>query len=154
MKHGGMDHGDMDHGDMGHGEMDMCSMNMLFTWDYTNTCVVFKWWHIRGFGSFLVSFLAIVGISMLYEFLRYSISLWEARTTSRLDELSSTTSTQIRQFKFKRSILYGFQIGYSFMLMLVFMTYNGWLMIAVVLGAMIGNNLWGYKSTGRGMECH
>lgn len=151
---GGMDHGGMGHGGMDHGGMDMCSMNMLFTWDYTNTCVIFKWWHIRGFSSFLLSFLAIIIISMFYEFSRYSISMWEAKTATRLDELSSTTNSQIRQFRLKKSILYGFQIGYSFMLMLVFMTYNGWLMIAVVLGAIIGNNLWGYKAGGRGMECH
>jgi len=29
------------------------------------------------------------------------------------------------------------------MMMLVFMTYNGWIMISVVVGAIIGNYLYG-----------
>lgn len=36
------------------------------------------------------------------------------------------------------SLIYGLQVFYSFMLMLVFMTYNGWLMVSMTLGAIVG----------------
>ncbi|EGV64094.1 Ctr-domain-containing protein [Yamadazyma tenuis ATCC 10573] len=126
-----------------------CSMNMLFTWDYTNTCVIFHWWHIRSVYSFLFSFVAVAALATGYEFVRHTISLWEARTLA-----VASDSRAMSLYRLKKSVFYGFQIGYSFMLMLVFMTYNGWLMLAVVLGAIGGHWLWGHKSTGRGLECH
>jgi hypothetical protein len=43
---------------------------MLFTWDTTNLCVVFRWWHIRSTPGLLISLLAIVALAAGYEGLR------------------------------------------------------------------------------------
>lgn len=126
----------MNHGDMDMGE-DSCSMNMLFTWNYKNTCVVFRWWHIKRLSDLLLSFLAIMILGYLYEYMRYYIH------KSLANRGSQTTNIDRRRNKLYNSCLYGLQVGYSFMLMLVFMTYNGWLMIAVVLGAIWGHYSWG-----------
>lgn len=133
-----MNHGDMD---MGHG--DSCSMNMLFTWNYKNTCVVFRWWHIRKLSDMLLSFLVILALGYLYEYMRYYIYKSQANRGSSLT--SGTNNTDHRRNKLYSSCWYGLQVGYSFMLMLVFMTYNGWLMIAVVLGATWGHYSWGSR---------
>lgn len=147
----GMDHDMPDMPDMP--MHDMCSMNMLFTWDYTNTCVVFKWWHIRSIYSFLISFLAVIVLALGYEFLRYRTSLWDNRQKAIL-EASAINTRSLNLYKLKKSFIYGCQVGYLFLLMLVFMTYNGWLMIAVAVGAAIGHFIWGINSNDRGMECH
>lgn len=124
---------------------------MLFTWDWKNVCVVFKWWHIRTFTDFLISFVAIVALTSLYEYIKYVVENWEFSKTPTL--AGTTNNVQMNRYKIKRALVYGIQVFFSFWLMLVFMTYNGWLMIAVALGAAIGNYLWGTSAT-RTLACH
>lgn len=120
------------------GHDDMCSMNMLFSWSYKNTCVVFKWWHIKTIPHLVISFAAISFLAYLYEYLKY----YSFKSMNNQSS-SSNNATTAGSLKLKKSIWYGIQVGFSFMLMLVFMTYNGLLMIAVVVGAMWGHYSWG-----------
>lgn len=125
---------------------------MIFTWDWKNTCVVFRWWHIKTYFGFVLSMFAVVLLGMGYEYVRAFFANWEREHASTVVQPG-----QDRRFKLRRGILYGFQVWYSFMLMLVFMTYNGWLMIAVAVGAAIGNYIWGSSSqqeSVRIMACH
>ncbi|CCK70344.1 low-affinity Cu transporter KNAG_0E00760 [Huiozyma naganishii CBS 8797] len=101
-----------------------CSMNMSFTWSYMNTCVIFHWWRITSLPGLLLSCLFLVQFSVLYEYMKY--------------RLRSKNSRMARN-KGRRSVFYGVQVGFSFLLMLVFMTYNGWLMLSVVVGAILGH---------------
>ncbi|CAO3627127.1 unnamed protein product [Mucor hiemalis] len=70
-------------GHSGHGGMDMpaasCKMNMLFNWQIEDTCVVFRWWHIKGPISLILSCLAIFIIAALYEWIRAYSLLIESR---------------------------------------------------------------------------
>jgi copper transporter 1 len=60
-----------------------------------------------------------------------------------------------QQQKVTRSIIYAVLVGISFWLMLVFMTYNGFLMISVVIGAGLGHYAFGGNlPTDRGIQCH
>lgn len=84
-----MDHSKMDHGDMGDmpghgggGHMDMCSMNMLFTWDTTNLCIVFEWWHVRTNFDLVLTLIAVVLMGMFYEYMRMVARAYDARTES------------------------------------------------------------------------
>lgn len=146
--HGGMDHDMPMH--------DMCKMNMIFTWEWKNTCVVYEWWHVKTKTGFLLTLVAIALLSMFYEFVRNWISRWKARRTP----LSSGLSTPVlagrapNSLRVKLAALYALQVGYSFMLMLVFMTYNGWYMLAVVAGAGLGFYLWGDEGEAKSMVCH
>lgn len=124
---------------------------MIFTWDWENTCVVYKWWHVKTFPGFLGTLVVIVALSLLYEFTRTWIATWKLKNTP---PVGSSPSSRSRAFKVKLSILYAFQVGFSFMLMLVFMTYNGWYMLAVALGAGLGHYLWASEGDSRPMSCH
>ncbi|KAF9501670.1 Ctr copper transporter [Pleurotus eryngii] len=60
-----------------------------------------------------------------------------------------------------RAVLYGATVFLSFFLMLVFMTYNAYLILAVVAGAAIGHfvfnshiDLDAVSANGKGMACH
>jgi hypothetical protein len=55
-----------------------------------------------------------------------------------------------------KGLLYGAQVFYSFFIMLLFMTYNGWVMIAVALGAFVGYVIWGDAagSSVKSVACH
>lgn len=130
---------------------------MIFTWDWKNTCIIYKWWHVKTFTDFIFTCIAIVLLGMGYEFTKYWFTKWEkSHINTVVGGTTNSNSLAIRQYKFKRSLLYGFQVGYSFMLMLVFMTYNGWYMIAVVIGAAIGHSFWGsiVGPSDMSMACH
>ncbi|KAI1177413.1 Ctr copper transporter family-domain-containing protein [Nemania sp. FL0916] len=210
MDHSHMDHGDMDHGG-GHGghgggggSMPMCNMNMLFTWDTTNLCIVFRQWHITGPASLVFSLLAIVAICAGYEALREATRRYEQWLSSKEggynrfyqdhdDDDLAANSTPIRtrgqehltettpflgierigggnsssannsspesplgqRARIVKAVLYGIQNFYAFMIMLLFMTYNGYVMIAVAVGAGLGYYLFGSRTRAtKETACH
>ncbi|KAK8925116.1 hypothetical protein H634G_05714 [Metarhizium anisopliae BRIP 53293] len=155
MNHAGMDHGDMDHGDHG-GMEDMCSMSMLFTWDTTNLCIVFRQWHIRSTPGLILSLAAVVLLAMGYEALRALSRRFEASVDRRMSALPRSSHPDIsKQGHFIKAVFYGVQTFYAFMLMLVFMTYNGWVMLAVSLGAFLGYLFFGHcTSATKDNACH
>lgn len=55
-------------------------IQMLFTWDTKNLCIVFPQWHVRGTASLIFSLLAIVAICAGYEALREAARRYEAWT--------------------------------------------------------------------------
>lgn len=62
---------------------------MLFTWDTTNLCIVFRQWHIRSTASLLVSLAAIVLIAIGYEGLRSLSRRYELAVARHVDSLPS-----------------------------------------------------------------
>ncbi|KAF3162637.1 hypothetical protein TWF225_006720 [Orbilia oligospora] len=53
-----------------------------------------------------------------------------------------------------KALLYALQVFYSFFIMLLFMTYNGWVMLAVAVGAFVGYMIWGNTSAVKSVACH
>jgi copper transporter 1 len=41
-----------------------------------------------------------------------------------------------------KSVFYGLLVGYSYAMMLIFMSYNGFVMASVVIGAIVGHHLF------------
>ncbi|CAJ2501091.1 Uu.00g039440.m01.CDS01 [Anthostomella pinea] len=189
MDHSGMDHGHMDHGDIGHGNMPMCNMNMLFTWDTTNLCIVFRQWHVRGPASLVFSLLAIVAICAGYEALREATRRYDSwvgakqdsvghndveqhdhhpeeqvteqtpflRATGRVNSGQDGTHTAAigQRAHIVKAVLYAVQNFYAFMIMLLFMTYNGFVMIAVAVGAGLGYYFFGaHTKVTKETACH
>ncbi|KOS19599.1 Copper transport protein CTR2 [Escovopsis weberi] len=117
MDHSSMDHSHhmgMDHGDMGN----MCSMNMLFTWDTKNLCIVFRSWHVRSTPSLVLSLLAVVLIGMGYEGIRALSRNYEIALQKRIDALPRQHREGIIQRgHIIKAVLYGIQNFYAFMLM-------------------------------------
>jgi copper transporter 1 len=146
---------------------------MIFNWQIEDTCVVFEWWHIKGPATFILSCIGVALIAAFYEWLRaYSNRIeykWKeaaflaaARDDEQEEERNSTYAyyQQHAQLSRKRecikSIYYAILVAISFWLMLVFMTYNGYLMMAVVLGAGLGHFFFGngWLSASRSIQCH
>ncbi|PBP26472.1 CTR2 long splice variant [Diplocarpon rosae] len=167
-----MGHSHMDHAAMGHGGMDMggparCNMNMLFTWDTTNLCIVFRWWHIRTTSGLLFSLLAVVALTAAYEAIRFASRRYEnfvARKTNEVPIVTESTPflrtgrNQVEVSKrahVVKALLYAVQTFYAFMLMLLFMTYNGWVMFAMAVGAFVGYLVFGNNTSAtKDSACH
>ncbi|KAF2869329.1 Ctr copper transporter family-domain-containing protein [Massariosphaeria phaeospora] len=174
MDHSHMDHGHMDHGMPGMGDGPKCNMNMLFTWDTTNLCIVFRGWRISGTGSLIFSLFAIVLLTAGYEAVReisrrydlYANKLGEGRRsgddlTNATDESSSLLNpgrnagrVSEKQTKTVKALLYAVQVFYSFFIMLLFMTYNGWVMLAVAVGAFVGYIVFSGSPPTKTAACH
>ena len=107
MDHGGMDHGGMDHGAM-------CSMNvrsntlsqhpqkvyhvahicfvcpqMLFTWDTTNLCIVFRGWRITSTFTLILSLIAVAALTAGYELVRELGRRYEESQSQMIEGLPS-----------------------------------------------------------------
>ncbi|KAI6708357.1 ctr copper transporter [Diplocarpon mali] len=207
-----MGHSHLDHAAMGHGGMDMggparCNMNMLFTWDTTNLCIVFRWWHIRTTGGLLFSLLAVVALTAAYEAIRSASRRYENLVARKTDAVPSKPASSIPpprdQFTFValsfmsvdeweemkaemlrfcrgavtettpflwtgrnqvevskrahviKALLYAVQTFYAFMLMLLFMTYNGWVMAAMGIGSFVGYLVFGNNTSAtKASACH
>lgn len=83
MGHGGHNHGGMDHGDMG----SMCSMNMLFTWDTSNLCVVFEGWRVTGVWSLIYTLIAVIALTAGYEAIREASRRYEVSLAKKIEKL-------------------------------------------------------------------
>lgn len=124
-------------------------MNMIFTWDTTDLCVVFKWWHVRTNLGLILTLLTIVFLSAGYEYVRFKIRSLDNESINSI----GTNVSLNKSYRIQQALGYGIQVGYSYLLMLIFMTYNGWAMLSVAVGAGIGFWFWGDKAQ-RSMSCH
>ncbi|KZT57797.1 Ctr-domain-containing protein [Calocera cornea HHB12733] len=141
--------------------MRRCSMNMLWNTQVEGTCVVFRQWHIGNMGEFIGSFIAILLLGLLFEYLRVLQVKMEKRIAASMvrergvehapgtespgeEALLLARASRMGVAKVAiypriiRACLYASSTALSAFLMLVFMTYNAYLILAVVLGAGIG----------------
>ncbi|KAF9362618.1 hypothetical protein BGX34_005804 [Mortierella sp. NVP85] len=171
--HGGEHGGGGGHGD---GEQGTCSMNMLFNWDTENVCVVFESWRIDSPLGLVFSCLIIIGLAASYELLRSQARRYEERLVEgakkrhagnlrsggieREDEIPLLSEGAIlrlsNQQQLTRSLFYTAQVFVGFFLMLIFMTYNGYLMASTVVGSGLGFFYFGdpLTSSSKALRCH
>jgi len=146
----------MDHG--GHGDMDsgaMCNMNMLFTWNTENLCIVFPQWRITGAFSLLLSLVAVAAMTAGYELVRTLSRKYDQSSQEYANSLPrKVAADQQQRSKMVKAGFYAVQVFYSFFIMLLFMTYNGWVMLSVAVGAFIGHLAFGDDSGSKSVACH
>ncbi|KIY50394.1 Ctr copper transporter [Fistulina hepatica ATCC 64428] len=150
-----------------------CSMNML--------C-----WHISTTTAFVFSCIAIIALSSLYEYLRVASKALDVRIARSLSTRAAASGRSVPDPeetsllsgrhnrpsgsaavppvpRVLRAIMYGVSVFLSFFLMLIFMTYNAYLIFSVVLGAAIGHYIFGSTinldvvlagDPGKGLACH
>ncbi|CAG9783120.1 unnamed protein product [Diatraea saccharalis] len=149
-------------------------MSMTFHGGCVET-ILFSWWNVTELGEFIGSFFAIFLMALLYEGLKYYRKhlLWKTYTGLQYcavsapdkgvsnicapDEpqviqpmphvLERNVPTMLSSAHTWQTVLHGVQVLVSYMLMLVFMTYNTWLCAAVVLGSATGYFLFGWRES-------
>ncbi|KAL1633176.1 copper transpport protein [Neofusicoccum ribis] len=143
-------------------------MNMLFTWDTTDLCIVFRGWHVGSTWSLLVSLVGVVVLCAGYELVREASRRYEASVAARQGGVKiggsgvpapgravvAWSAREEKRVKLIRAALYAVQVFYSFFIMLLFMTYNGWVMLAVAVGAFVGYLAFGQGSATKTVACH
>ncbi|VEU22616.1 DEKNAAC103358 [Brettanomyces naardenensis] len=150
-----MAHNLMDHSmpDMKHGE-EMCEMSMTLNAGYKNLCILTSHWRIASKYQMVLSMVAIALISMGYELFKRWGSTFEKRYNTMASS-GNCTARELRSFKLRNSVVYGVTVFYSFTIMLLFMTFNIWVMLAVTLGAGLGHFFFATQSTwSNSLACH
>ncbi|RDL36856.1 Ctr copper transporter [Venustampulla echinocandica] len=123
----------MGHGDMDHGDSQMCNMNMLFTWNTQNLCIIFRWWHIQTTPGLIFSLLGVVALTAAYEALRQASRRYERFANRETLEVPTDGETVTERTPFLwsgrnqvevtkrahviKALIYAFQTFYAFMLM-------------------------------------
>ncbi|XP_028128853.1 high affinity copper uptake protein 1 isoform X2 [Diabrotica virgifera virgifera] len=152
-----MDHS-IDHS-LHHSGMDMV-MQMYFKFS-TDEYVLFKAWHFTTAGGLIGSMIGIAILAAIYEGLKYfrEYLFWKTynslqyRAVSLPDKNATPEEPQVVQptmmskMHALQTILHMVQMVLSYFLMLIFMTFNVWLCMAVVVGAGIGYFLFGWKKS-------
>ncbi|XP_004531142.1 high affinity copper uptake protein 1 isoform X3 [Ceratitis capitata] len=155
-----------------HGAMNMEGtmhhmMSMAFHFGYNET-VLFSWWRFDSIMGLIGSMIAIFVMAVLYEGLKYYREFLFWKTYNLLEyrpvtgpqrnpedpqrSTASTSASPVHPTMLSLNHLYQtglhiLQVTLSFMLMLIFMTYNVWLCIAVVLGAAVGYFLFCWRKS-------
>ena len=62
---------------------------MLFTWDPTNLCIIFEWWHVTSVLSLLISLAAVAVLTAGYEAVREASRRYEASSAEYANSLPS-----------------------------------------------------------------
>ncbi|CAO1416643.1 unnamed protein product [Diamesa serratosioi] len=166
-----------DHSAHGHGDgtaHDM--MNHMMSMAFHGGCnetILFEQWKTSSTGGLVASMIVIFIMGVCYEGLKYyrehlfwkSYNALQYRAVT-VPEKNSTPDeagdrvvhmigevvhkqppTIFSKMHFYQSVLHLIQVTLSFILMLIFMTYNTWLCAAVVFGAMAGYFLFGWKKS-------
>ncbi|XP_066569437.1 high affinity copper uptake protein 1 isoform X1 [Amia ocellicauda] len=155
-------HGDHTSGDMGggHGGHEM-SMQMTFNMDYKNVALLFSGLIINSPGEMVGACIAVFLLAMLYEGLKIAreFLLRRSQVSVRYNsmpvpgpngcvmmETHKTVGQRMLSLPhLLQTVLHVLQVVVSYFLMLVFMTYNGFLCIAVAAGAGTGYFLFSWK---------
>ena len=69
---------------------------MLFTWDTTNLCIIFRWWHISSTLTLLISLAAVALLTAGYELVRELSRRYEL---SSAEYMNSLPSKSLRSFR-------------------------------------------------------
>lgn len=175
MGHGNMDMGGHDMGGHDMVGMDMhmngseCMSMGMMMYFHTGKCeyILFEALRTNNTGSMVgacvaIFFLAIIyeGLKVLREYLlqramvagmagrQYSVSNGASTSSSRDAMVVSNKNVGVHMMScghFIQTVLHMVQVFISYCLMLVFMTYNVWLCIAVIFGAGAGYFLFGWR---------
>ncbi|BFZ05537.1 hypothetical protein BsWGS_08576 [Bradybaena similaris] len=151
---------------MNHGSMDMPGMKMYFHESY-EAYVLFEPCLTKSVGAMVGACFAMFAVAILYEGLKFlrevllqrSLSARRMGTYDMSEHKSDSSREQINvhiqtpSFASRilsldhlvQTLLHVVQVFISYCLMLVFMTYNVWLCLAIIVGAGVGYFCFGWK---------
>lgn len=119
-------------------DMDMphmpCSMNSAFTWSYQGTCIIISQWKLNSILSLTVTCLLIMLFVIFIQWVHFRLNILNKEQLL----LQAKSSARYQNLKRLRILLYALESFSSLIVMLLFMTYVGWIWLAITLGSMAG----------------
>jgi len=148
----------------------MMMMPMYFTWSTKDLYVLFHAWHVKEDWQYLVSVLVVILAAAAYELLTsFRITLDHKWSYSEdAEPILSKGDANVQRpspdrsfwssYYLIRASLHTLQLFLSYMLMLIAMTFNVGLLLALLVGAFVGYFLFGrhkkVKHSSEQLGCH
>lgn len=155
---------DMGGDDLGEDAMPMCKISMLWNWNTIDSCFIAETWHVRSRGMFAGSCIGVFFLVFASQWLSRVSKEFELAADNGASApfnkqtiksplvylishrwLANPARTSITNHIIK-SILYTIQWGVSYIIMLLFMYYNGYIIISCILGALFGHLVFAYNA--------
>ncbi|GAA5932983.1 copper transporter family protein [Sporobolomyces koalae] len=137
-----------------------CKISMIWNWNTIDACFISKQWRVRSVGDYVGSligiFFIVVALEMLRRFgrdydRRIRAAYWR-RETAALAAVASSSKTELPASalvpapfcpsyaqQVVRSVFYGISFGTAYILMLLAMSYNGGVILAIFAGGAVGH---------------
>ncbi|XP_065169676.1 high affinity copper uptake protein 1-like [Atheta coriaria] len=133
-------------------DMDM-DMKMWFHFGNTET-VLFESWTFDTDGGLIGSAIGIFFLAMFYEAFKFGRDIFAQKMQKCTKDSKQTMFNMPHGVQ---TLMHAIQFILSYFLMFIFMTFNVWLCLAVILGGGVGYFLFGWKKTSVGdltEHCH
>lgn len=109
--------------------------------------IVYSWWHTYTPLGLMLSCITVVALSAGYEFLSFWQRIRDAEARQAETSYMSVTTGGTRPYqspgKLNRTLLYGLRSLWSIKLMLIMMTFNGYLILSLVTGSILAHWILG-----------
>lgn len=122
---------------------------MLWNWNTIDACFISSDWHIRSNGAFAGTCIGVVLMGITLEALRRGAREYDAWIVrafrAKLANGDTVPNTAIFRPSLTqqavRAVLHALTFGVAYMLMLIAMYYNGYVILCIFLGAGVGKFL-------------
>lgn len=127
---------------------------MLWNWYTIDSCFLAESWHVTTQGAFAATCIGTVLLVVLVEFVRriareydasirrqFSRQAAASRTGTKIDGLATVVFRASPLQQLIRSVLYAAVVGGAYILMLIAMSFNGYVVICIIIGAGLGKFL-------------
>nr|CAB3266226.1 high affinity copper uptake protein 1-like [Phallusia mammillata] len=147
--------------DMGHsGHTGGTEHSMTFYFGVKNVPILFQEWTVNSTGGMVGACIAVCIVAMLYEGLKVLRETLLKRHIAKgkmaaafsngqgdhyVGHSHSLKQTMCSSSHWLQTLLHLVQVTISYALMLIFMSYNGYLAIAIIVGAGLGYFFFGWK---------
>ncbi|KAK0630231.1 Ctr copper transporter family-domain-containing protein [Bombardia bombarda] len=115
----------------------LCQNEEFWNWRTIDTCLLTSSWYITSHGIFALSCLGVVALTLLLEFLRRISKDYDRYLLSR----GSEGAPQYRPGCWEqagRAFLFMLQVANAYILILLAVHYNGYIILCIVLGSYFG----------------
>jgi copper transporter 1 len=132
---------------------------MLWNWYTVDACFLAESWHVKNNGMFAVSCIGVAFLVVGLEVLRrigkeYDTAIlrqFQRNISSRLADLKRQNDSDVRYTEpafvtfratplqqFIRSLIHAVTFGVAYIIMLLAMYFNGYIIISIIIGAFLG----------------
>ncbi|KAK8054472.1 hypothetical protein PG994_009539 [Apiospora phragmitis] len=148
---------------MDHGGDTGCKVSMLWNWNTIDACFLSSSWHIHSEGAFAATCIGVIVMVVVLEALRRVGKEYDAlilrqfqrhvaaqRLAASKDKNVNATSccgppepeeATPNRPQLTRSVIHAVQFGLAYIVMLLAMYFNGYIIISIIIGAGIGKFL-------------
>ncbi|KAI1128769.1 Ctr copper transporter family-domain-containing protein [Nemania abortiva] len=122
-----------------------CKVSMLWNWDTIDTCFIADSWHIHSQGAFAGFCIGVIILVIFLEFLRYAGRQYDQYLINQHQKYQGV-QPDVPMTPFRpsilqhaiRALLHTLAFATAYLLMLLAMYFNGYIIISIIIGAFIG----------------